>query len=135
MSILDQLKEQETDEKVQPSYAKTDRFALKKTHEDFMSKFEMIEDKIVQSKQGDVYDKFKIMNDNSYGLGAIMNNYQNKVSKQNARIISDKNKFEVNSELREFENAQRQHNIRNKVKMEGLVDSDGNEADDQIYQL
>ena len=42
-------------------------------------------------------------NNEQTGLNMILNNYQNKIDRQNARVISDKNKYEVNCQLREFE--------------------------------
>jgi hypothetical protein len=52
------------------------------------------------------------MSQNKDGLSQAIANYQSKIDKQNAKIISDKNKYEVNSELRDFELMQRQQNAR-----------------------
>lgn len=57
------------------------------------------------------------MSQNKDGLSQAIANYQSKIDKQNAKIISDKNKYEVNSELRDFELMQRQQNARQKVKV------------------
>ena len=70
----------------------------------FMSKFEEMSKQIEKSKQGDSYDRSRMLNDEG-AMGNIMNRYQQKIDRQNSRVITDKNKFEVNSELREFETA------------------------------
>ena len=69
----------------------------------------MVNDKILESKKGDSFDKYKILNSNeSSGMSQILLKYQDKIDRQNSKIISDKNKYEVNTELREFELAQRE---------------------------
>lgn len=64
----------------------------------------MVNDKILESKKGDSFDKYKILNSNeSSSMSQILLKYQDKIDRQNSKIISDKNKYEVNTELREFE--------------------------------
>lgn len=101
-----------------PDFVKTDKDSLKQTHSNFLNKFEEISSKIADSKSGDDYDRQRITSDVKYGVSQILNNYQAKIDRQNARIISDKNKFEVNCELREFEIAERQQNLRKLVKIQ-----------------
>lgn len=43
----------------------------------------------------------------TYGMTSILVNYQERIDRQNSRIMTDKNKYEVNTDLREFETAQR----------------------------
>lgn len=65
-------------------------------------------------------------------MSQILQRYQERIDRQNSRIISDKNKFEVNTELREFDIAQRELNIRQKVKIQDEcidLDNDFNEDD------
>lgn len=70
----------------------------------FMNRFEEVSSIIEKTKQGDEYDREAAVSKDD-PLGNILSNYQNKVDRQNSKIISDKNKFEVNTELREFEQA------------------------------
>jgi hypothetical protein len=69
-------------------------------------------------------------------LSCIISNYQSKIDRQNARVISDKNKYEVNTELREFEQAQRLQNVRHKVQVaEGEEESGSDEMNDNQHKM
>ena len=117
-----------------PTYEKVtqiDKQSLQQTAMNFMSRFEQVSSYIEKSKSIDTYDRDNLVNKDD-PLSSILNSYHQRIDKQNARVISDKNKFEVNSELREFENAQRQQNLRHKVKLAENEESE--DEDDQENQ-
>ena len=67
--------------------------------ETYINRFQALSDKIAQAQSGDINDTQRMLDKMPEESAEIISKYQEKLEKENAMIISSKNRYEINEQL------------------------------------